>query len=88
MSQGNVLVSDTATPLISDFGMSRVINLSQSHIMGANTTLAPGGTIRWMAIEFFVEGQHERKHTTQTDVWAFGMTAYVCMLPELLLDGH
>lgn len=46
-------------------------------LSGSSTTEKLKGSIRWMAYEFFADGQTE--HTKETDIWAFGMTAYVSL---------
>lgn len=58
-------------PLLADFGLSLVLSQSQSAL--ATTASGARGTVRWMANELFLSP----KHTTMTDVWAFGMIAYV-----------
>ena len=61
-------------PLLVDCGLSALIDSSFSIIAGA--PMPP--TIRWMAPE---QINNYGKVTTQADVWAFGMTALVRMLP-------
>lgn len=43
------------------------------------TTAGVGGSVRWMATELLApkSTMDAGKHTTQTDVWAYGMVLYV-----------
>ena len=79
----NVLISNTGLPLICDFGISRLLAASQTLDMNASGQLR--GSPRWMAIELFSgEGDSHPTHTLKTDVWAFGMTTYVCLMSPTL----
>ena len=53
-----------------DFGISRFI--ATSGII--STTQELKGTFNWMAKELLEDNP---KHTTQSDIWALGMTIYV-----------
>ena len=71
-----MLISPNGDPLLSDFGVSRM--LIASGTLDHTTTL--GGTARWMAVELLKpteEGDAPALPTTESDVWAFGMTVYV-----------
>ena len=73
-------MSKTRKPLIMDFGISHLLHSTTATVETA--TAATKGSIRWMAIELFNAsgqgGEEESSvHTTQSDVWAFGMTIYV-----------
>ena len=71
-----MLISPDGDPLLSDFGVSRM--LIASGTLDHTTTL--GGTARWMAVELLKpteEGDAPALPTTESDVWAFGMTIYV-----------
>lgn len=77
------MMSKTDTPLIMDFGISHLL---QSTATVETATTSTKGSIRWMAIELFkgpgqdvdeTEENDGTVHTTQSDVWAFGMTIYV-----------
>ena len=72
----NVLVSPDGKPMLSDFGVSRLIVES---VTVAGTTSLKGNT-RWMAVELIDTRdplQNHQFHTKETDVWAFGMVVYV-----------
>ncbi|KAL5503756.1 hypothetical protein ACEPAH_7827 [Sanghuangporus vaninii] len=73
----NVLISESYQPLICDFGISRMINSSQT-LLRLSKQDNPKGTIRWMAIELlkFTEGVSPQPHSKESDVWAYGMTLY------------
>jgi serine/threonine protein kinase len=79
-----VLISQDGRALLSDFGISRLL-INSVEIAGT-TTLK--GTARWMAPELIapedIDSKHEF-HTKATDVWAFGMTVYVCIICLLIL---
>lgn len=77
------MMSKTDTPLIMDFGISHLL---QSTATMETATTSTKGSIRWMAIELFngsgqgadeTDESDSTVHTTQSDVWAFGMTIYV-----------
>ncbi|KAL5526173.1 hypothetical protein ACEPAG_7511 [Sanghuangporus baumii] len=73
----NVLISESRQPLICDFGISRMINSSQT-LLRLSRQDNPKGTICWMAIELlqFTEGVPPQPHSKESDVWAYGMTLY------------
>ncbi|KAK2463096.1 hypothetical protein APHAL10511_004751 [Amanita phalloides] len=65
----NILVNDSGHACLADFGLGRL-----TEVQGF-TTNHVGGTCRWMAYELiYDDGEEPVKHTTQSDVWAFGMT--------------
>ena len=63
----NILVGEEFKVKISDFGMSRNLYTSHYYIMQGRTAVP----IRWMARECF-----SGKFSTETDVWAFGVTMW------------
>jgi len=69
--QANVLISDEGQALLSDFGLSFVVNSSFG--MKAFSQNKPKGTIHWMSPELIDLG----RISAEADVWAFGMTALV-----------
>ncbi|KLO13908.1 kinase-like protein, partial [Schizopora paradoxa] len=74
----NILISKAKTPLLTDFGLSAVVGQSKSTATRSSTNNL-GGTVRWMAREFFVVSSHPdatHKHDKKTDVWAYGMVIY------------
>jgi len=74
LKSDNVLVSSTGTPLLTDFGISK---LQSSSTTGYNTETIRGST-RWLACEFFEISDNDDEppptHNEKTDVWSFGMT--------------
>jgi len=76
----NILVSDDGRPLLADFGLSVS---SSSASLGATTYHGEKGTLRWMAKELHSSSlgiSEIPKHTTMTDMWAFGMVISVSFL--------
>ncbi|KAI5119303.1 hypothetical protein M0805_008218 [Coniferiporia weirii] len=72
----NVLVSRSGVPRICDFGISRMLAASQTFGGASTQTGGIRGSVRWMAIELLVISDPPAKHSTQSDIWAFGMTVY------------
>ncbi|KAH7909352.1 kinase-like domain-containing protein [Hygrophoropsis aurantiaca] len=73
----NVLINDKGEACLTDFGLSRIVDLS-----GFTTKNLSAGTTRWMAYELLVVYKKEDlqpselpRPTPASDVWAFGMTA-------------
>lgn len=76
-------MSELGRPLICDFGVSRMITLTQSlngkDSHGRNTSVK--GTIRWMSPELLhPPNEQDPFHTESSDIWAFAMTVYVRIL--------
>ena len=57
-----------------DFGLSR---FAANNTLWKTTATQAGGTLRWMAPELFEE---ESVPTKASDMYAYGMTCYVCGL--------
>ncbi len=73
--QQNVLVSANKSPLLADFGLSLMLSQTQAT---TGTTSSTKGTVRWMAKELFQPSSSgSPKYNETTDIWAFGMIAYV-----------
>lgn len=73
-------MSTAGHPLITDFGISTLLNSSSSRSSGLN------GSARWMApevlraegkLEETSENDHDIYRRQLADVWALGMTVYV-----------
>ena len=79
--QDNVLVSADGQPQICDFGISTILATSTTFGATSSHTYGTRGSLRWMAIEFFESVDTPILHSEKTDVWAFGMTAYVRLYP-------
>ena len=78
-SQSNILMSshDSPKPLLTNFGISHDLRSTTATKKYLNTDVGqPSGTLRFMAKEMFTMSR-EHFYTTETDVWAFGMTVYV-----------
>ncbi|KAG9085818.1 hypothetical protein FRC06_003437, partial [Ceratobasidium sp. 370] len=75
----NVLMRDDGTPMLADFGLSRIV----AEISTGLTTSSSRGSYRWMSPELFggVEDQIQVLVTVASDVWAFG-----CLCLEILTD--
>ena len=67
------MISESGRPLICDFGISRMLNFSIT--LKTKTTNNARGTQRFMSPELLVG---EGKNTKASDIWALGMTFYVC----------
>jgi serine/threonine protein kinase len=77
-------MSSSGVPLLTDFGVSRVIAASN---VTTDTTSFKGST-RWMAPELLKPAalNHEPvKADEKTDAWAFGMTIYVSKCKPFLI---
>lgn len=74
--QDNILMSDSFSPLLADFGISRLMTSSSS----TSSTTGAKGSARWMAFELLSPRMNgaSGKHTRESDVWAYGMVVYVC----------
>ena len=72
------MLSDEGLPLLMDFGISHLQECSSTC---ETATDGDKGTIRYMAFELLQDDIEEdstsKTHTTQSDVWAFGMIVYV-----------
>lgn len=66
-------MSPSGDALICDFGCSRTVAGSRST---AKLSSGVKGTLRYLACEL-VGISPTSRYTEKTDVWAFGMTAYV-----------
>ncbi|TDL26791.1 kinase-like protein [Rickenella mellea] len=77
----NILVSNNpeGTPLLMDFGLSRLLEISQKIL----SSREGGGTCRWMAIELLqTQLGVSTSATKESDVWAFGMTGFEILAGE------
>ena len=64
----NVLMDQGRKLKITDFGLSRQVNLESMYIANPKGRFP----VRWMAFESIVD----REFTTQSDVWSFGVTVW------------
>jgi serine/threonine protein kinase len=74
--QNNVLITRAGHAVLTDFGLSQVIE-DLSGPSGNTTTTIPG-TVRWQAPELVMDDENDQKLqlTFSSDVWAFACTAY------------
>lgn len=87
MNKGNVLITPSGMPVLTDFGISRVHDETDSMTIDGTRTFKTSEI--YLAIELLMprdEGkeslQHEF-HTKESDIWAFAMVVYVSMYPHL-----
>ena len=72
--KANILVDENENPLLCDFGLSRMLELSEKSLWKTSADRALG-TYRWMAPEL-IKGSQPTV-TLASDVYAFAMTSYV-----------
>ena len=77
MFQRNVLVADDGRALLTGFECSFISDPSFDMTL---ISLIVGGALRWIA----PEGIDGGRATAERDVWAFAMTALVCLSKALL----
>ncbi|KLO16193.1 kinase-like protein [Schizopora paradoxa] len=71
LKSNNIFLSMDNTPLLADFGHSRIISSEVSIVISnSDASLA---TVRWAAPELF---DSNSQYSKATDVWAFGMVLY------------
>jgi serine/threonine protein kinase len=81
--QGNILIDEKGYAIITDFGLSKVMEEMSESINSMTTSFFAGST-RWMAPELImslVNDDHVPPITTSSDVYAF---ASVCFEVKLL----
>ena len=73
--QSNILISDDRKALISDFGLSRLVEATTSYSINSSGVC---GSARWMSPEQFPHTSDQPiKLDARNDVWSFGMVVYV-----------
>ena len=73
--QSNILISDDRKALISDFGLSRLVEATTSYSINSSGVC---GSARWMSPEQFPHTSVQPiKLDTRNDVWSFRMVIYV-----------
>jgi serine/threonine protein kinase len=73
--QNNVLITRSGCAVLTDFGLSQVID----DLIGpsGNTTSTIQGSVRWQAPELVLDDDNQKLQLTfSSDVWSFGCTAY------------
>ncbi len=77
--QENVLVDDSERAVITDFGLSTIVDGYRTG--QTSSSFRNGGTSRFMAPELvFYDGEAPNR-TVASDVWAFGCTCMQVRLP-------
>ena len=74
-AKDNILVSSEGSPLLADFGVSRIIDMSSSPESPPSSGTAKGST-RYLAVELLEWTEDAARQNEKSDVWAFGMTVY------------
>ena len=73
--QSNILISDDRKALISDFGLSRLVEATTGYSINSSDTC---GSARWMSPEQLPHTSDQPiKLDARNDVWSFGMVVYV-----------
>lgn len=64
--------------MICDFGISRMLDSSQTFFVSTTHNGVVKGSTRWMAIELHLPPDGtDPKHSKESDIWAYGMTLHV-----------
>ena len=76
MKQANVLVDNTGTARIADFGLMTMADLSA--VLLSETAVSPGGTLSWMSPELLdpLRFGSNGRPTRESDCYALGMVVY------------
>ena len=73
--QSNILISDDRKALISDFGLSRLVEATTTYSISKSGVC---GSARWMSPEQLPHTSAQPiKLDARNDVWSFGMVVYV-----------
>ena len=74
--QANILVDNTGTARVSDFGLMTMVDLSV--ILLSETIDSSGGTLRWMSPELLDPSRFgsNGRPTRESDCYALGMVIY------------
>lgn len=70
------MINDKGKAQLSDFGLSSVDSVHEG-ITATSSASNSGGNPRWLAPELIFPGEFNGngKHTVESDIYAFGMTA-------------
>jgi len=94
--QNNVLVDDDGRGLLTDFGLSKVIEELASPSGNMTTESMHGGTIRWQGPELMFDPEEDEGVISSvppiaspaSDVWSFACTAYEVNSTPYLYAAH
>ncbi|KAJ7590444.1 kinase-like domain-containing protein [Mycena floridula] len=75
LTGSNVLVNDNGQAVLTDFGLSKVLE-DLGADSGNNTTGVLAGSVRWQSPELVLGPKADITVSIESDVWAFGCTAY------------
>ena len=87
--KSNILIDEAGRARLADFGLLRII--SDHTNLSYSTSLAQGGTVRWMSAELInpVEFGNEKSCPTQSsDCYALGMVIYETISGRSPFYGH
>lgn len=76
MKQANILVDNSGTARVADFGLMIMTDLSA--ILLSETAVSPGGTLCWMSPELLDPPRFgsDGRPTRESDCYALGMVTY------------
>jgi serine/threonine protein kinase len=73
LKSGNILIDNTGRAKIADFGLSKLVDMSMTHVTGVI------GSVEWTAPEIFQEeGYHD-----SADVYSFGVILWEVLMNEI-----
>lgn len=75
ISQENVLVSDTGSALLCDFGIALLASQTEGDMHGKSTHKLRKHSKYWMAKELFETEEPATLVSKPADMWAFAITA-------------
>lgn len=88
LKANNVLVSSKHEAVLTDFGLSKVVE-DLNTAAGSSTTTVGAGSLRWKAPELLKIPMSESVNVTlASDVWAFGCTTYQLLTVTIPYSLH
>ena len=78
------MIASDGSAMICDFGCSR---MEVASLTMAQVTTSDKGTNLFWAPEL-IDINNRKKHSKETDVWAFGMTTYVSIFLSISVVPH
>jgi serine/threonine-protein kinase len=80
----NILFRESNQPVLSDFGVARLLPPRDHHNTTQAGGYAPPGTMDFLAPEVLMEAPH----SVASDIYALGMTVYIALSSTLPTDGR